>query len=85
MTLIRCDTHHYTYADYLKWPESQSGELIDGVAYVREPPAPSFWHQGVVAELCRQIGNALEDQPSPAVYASPHLTSAYPSPLRQTT
>jgi len=35
--------------------------LIDGVAYVKEPPAPSPIHQGIVAELCRQAGNALED------------------------
>ena len=63
MTLPRRDTHHYTYADYLTWPDSRNDELINGVAYVREPPAPSLSHQGVVVELSRQIANALEDKP----------------------
>jgi Uma2 family endonuclease len=70
MTLIKCDTHHHTYADYLKWPDSQSGELIDGVAYVREPPAPAPAHQLIVGELYRQVANALEDKPC-QVYVAP--------------
>lgn len=70
MTLLRRDTHHYTYADYLTWPDSRNDELIDGVAYVREPPAPILSHQGIVLELGRQIANALEDTPW-HVYVAP--------------
>jgi Uma2 family endonuclease len=61
MTVPKRDTLRHTYADYLAWSRSSGDELIDGVAYVKEPPAPSPIHQGIVAELCRQAGNALED------------------------
>jgi Uma2 family endonuclease len=60
MTLLKRDTHYHTYADYLTWSRSYGDELISGTAYVREPPAPSWLHQEVVVELCRQIANALE-------------------------
>jgi Uma2 family endonuclease len=63
MTLLKRDTHYHTYADYLTWSRSYGDELINGTAYVREPPAPSWLHQGVVVELCRQIANALEGKP----------------------
>jgi Uma2 family endonuclease len=63
MTLLKRDTHYHTYADYLTWSRSYGDELISGTAYVREPPAPSWLHQEVVVELCRQIGNALEGKP----------------------
>lgn len=39
------DTLRHTYADFLTWPEDERTELIDGIAYVREPPAPSRCHQ----------------------------------------
>jgi Uma2 family endonuclease len=61
MTLPRRDTLHHTYADYLTWSRNSGDELIDGVAYIKEPPAPSWIHQGMVTELGRQVGNALED------------------------
>ena len=60
MTYHQRDTLHYTYADYLAWPDSKSGELIDGIAYVREPPAPSRCHQELVGALYLQVGLALE-------------------------
>jgi Uma2 family endonuclease len=60
MALLKRDTHYHTYADYLTWSRSYGDELINGTAYVREPPAPSWLHQEVVVELCRQIANALE-------------------------
>jgi Uma2 family endonuclease len=70
MTLLKRDTHYHTYADYLTWSDSQGDELINGTAYVREPPAPSRSHQGIVVELCRQAANALEDKPC-RVYVAP--------------
>jgi Uma2 family endonuclease len=70
MALLKRDAHHYTYADYLRWSSSYGEELIDGTAYVREPPAPSPSHQGIVVGLCRQVDTALKDKPY-RVYVAP--------------
>jgi Uma2 family endonuclease len=63
VTVLKRDTQHHTYADYLTWSRTYGDELIDGTAYVREPPAPTWSHQMIVGEVYRQIGNALEDKP----------------------
>lgn len=63
MTVFRRDTDAHTYGDYLIWSRTYGDELIDGAAYVREPPAPSWSHQRVVVELCGQITAALKDKP----------------------
>jgi Uma2 family endonuclease len=63
MTLLKHDTRHYTYADYLTWTDSPDRELVNGTAYVREPPAPVWTHQTIVGELYRQAANALEQTP----------------------
>jgi Uma2 family endonuclease len=60
MTLFRRDSQYHTYADYLIWSRDYGDELINGVAYVREPPSPSPLHQEIVGELYRQLANALE-------------------------
>ncbi len=60
MTLTRRKTHRHTYGDYLTWPDYPREELIDGIAYVKEPPAPSRIHQELVGELHLQIRSALE-------------------------
>lgn len=60
MTLRRRDAFHHTYADYFSWPDDERYELIDGIAYVKEPPAPSRSHQEVAGELYHQIRLALE-------------------------
>jgi Uma2 family endonuclease len=64
------DMQRHTYADYLTWSAAYGNELIDGTAYVREPPAPSRLHQEVVGELHRQIANSLQDRRA-RVYAAP--------------
>ena len=64
------DIQQHTYADYLIWSANSGNELIDGVAYVREPPAPSQLHQRVVVELCRQLANSLEGNAA-RVYIAP--------------
>jgi Uma2 family endonuclease len=69
MTLLKRDGH-YTYADYLSSSGSSGEELIDGTHYVREPPAPSPSHQGIVVELCYQVRAALETKPC-RVYVAP--------------
>ena len=63
MALTLRDTQHHTYGEYLTWSEDQRLELIDGIAYIREPPAPSWTHQGVVVELAHQVRTALEGKP----------------------
>lgn len=69
MTSYKRDALYHTYADYLTWSRSFGDELIDGTAYVREPPSASFSHQGVVVELCRQIATALKGKPFRACIA----------------
>ena len=63
MKLVKRDTHYHTYADYLTWSASHGDELIDGTAYVREPPSPSFTHQTIVLELGHQAVKALKGKP----------------------
>jgi hypothetical protein len=41
------DMQYHTCADYLVWSVTSGNELIDGVAYVREPPSPSWLHQEI--------------------------------------
>jgi Uma2 family endonuclease len=60
MSLAERDTPRLTYGDYLSWPDDRYGELIDGIAYVREPPAPARIHQELVGELYHQVRMALE-------------------------
>lgn len=70
MAITQRDAQHYTYRDYLTWPDDNHDELIDGTAYVREPPAPTLTHQGLVGQLHYQICVALEDKPC-RVYIAP--------------
>ena len=63
------DMQHHTYADYLTRSATSGNELIDGVAYVGEPPAPSRLHQEVIVELCRQVSTSLQGKPGRAYVA----------------
>ncbi|HEX8757990.1 MAG TPA: Uma2 family endonuclease [Steroidobacteraceae bacterium] len=63
------DLRHHTYADYLAWSATSGDELIDGIAYVREPPSPSRLHQEIVVELCHQVTNSLDGRPGRAYVA----------------
>src|SRR5882757_2408809 len=60
MTVSKRDSQYHTYGDYLIWSRTFGDELLDGTAYVREPPSPSWTHQGIVSELHYQIRSALE-------------------------
>jgi Uma2 family endonuclease len=60
MPVLKRDAEYHTYADYLVWSREYGDELIDGVAYVREPPAPSFDHQRLLGQLFHQIESALD-------------------------
>ena len=60
MACIRRDAQYHNYGDYLIWSRTSGDELIDGVAYVREPPAPSLTHQVLAGELYFQLQNSLQ-------------------------
>ncbi len=70
MATRKRDSHYHTYADYLTWSGTYGDEVIDGTAYVREPPSPSLSHQRIVGELYRQVAIALKDKPC-QVYVAP--------------
>jgi Uma2 family endonuclease len=63
-------TAGHTYADYLIWSGNHGDELIDGVAYIREPPSPSLIHQEVLIELAMQAAHALQGK-TPRVLVAP--------------
>lgn len=60
---------HYTYQDYLTWPDDERWELIDGVPY-NMTPAPARIHQEIIVELSRQIANFLQDKDC-RIYVAP--------------
>src|SRR3569832_1645269 len=69
MTLTQRDTQHHTYGEYLTWPDDRREELIDGIAYVKEPPAPLPLHQEVAGEMFHQLRAALEGKLCRVYYA----------------
>ncbi|MFL6600964.1 MAG: Uma2 family endonuclease [Steroidobacteraceae bacterium] len=70
MKLHQRDAEYHTYADYLTWSADHGDELINGIAYIREPPAPSRLHQEIVGELYCQATTALEGK-SCRAYVAP--------------
>jgi len=64
------DTKRHTYGDYLEWSRDYGDEIIDGVAYVRQPPSPSRTHQELVGALYCELCRALEGR-SFCVYIAP--------------
>ncbi len=53
---------HYTYADYLTWPDDARYELIDGEAFLMAP-APLIEHQEVAGDVYHQLRNQLDGKP----------------------
>ncbi len=68
MALPKTSDRHFTYADYLKWPDDERWELIDGEPYAMSP-APTISHQTLVGQLFRQIDEALDGAPCRALIA----------------
>lgn len=52
------EQEHFTYADYLTWPDDERWELIDGVAYSMSP-SPLVEHQRISRILTRIIDTHL--------------------------
>lgn len=59
---------HYTYRDYLTWPDDFRCELIDGKVYMMSP-APLLTHQDTAGEIFRQAANALHGKSCRALIA----------------
>lgn len=58
----------YTYSDYLKWPEEERWEIIEGIPYMQATP---LWeHQAISRELMMQFGAYLRNQTC-QVFAAP--------------
>jgi Uma2 family endonuclease len=70
MPVNQRDTQRHTYGDYLEWSRDYGDEVIDGVAYAREPPSPSLIHQELIVALSHQLRSALDGQ-SCRVYLAP--------------
>jgi len=55
---LKDNNEHWTYADYLTWPDDERWEIIDGIAYAMSP-APGSKHQhiqaGFIAQLYMQL------------------------------
>lgn len=52
----------FTYADYLRFPENERWELIDGAAWSMSP-APGRRHQRIVLRAARKIAEVMDDGP----------------------
>jgi Uma2 family endonuclease len=68
MAVPKTSDRRFTYSDYLKWPDEERWELIDGEAYAMSP-APTISHQTLVLDIARQIADALDGAPCRALIA----------------
>ena len=80
--------HHYTFVDYMQWPEDYRAEIIHGVLYemsapftdkdgvVREMATPTENHHRIVMELSRQIANFLDGKPC-KVFPAPYTVKPF--------
>jgi len=59
---------HFTYSDYLSWPDEERWELIDGVPY-NITPAPSLIHQRILGQFYRRFADHLEGKTCEAFLA----------------
>ncbi|RKD14432.1 restriction endonuclease [Pelobium manganitolerans] len=59
----------YSYANYLNWLFDERLELIKGKIF-KMSPAPSRYHQKILSNLFREVGNFLYKQPC-EVYVAP--------------
>ena len=58
----------YTFSDYLKFPNDERWEIIDGIPYMQS--APTWQHQSISRELMLQFGGYLRNSQC-HVFAAP--------------
>ncbi len=61
------ETGEFSYTDYMRWPENERWQLLDGFAYAMSPPTVP--HQIVVSELGTQLITQLRGQRCRALVA----------------
>lgn len=66
---VRKKEGKFTYGDYLKWPEEERWELIDGAAYDMSP-APLRRHQEILGNIFAEFHSYLKNKPC-QVYVAP--------------
>lgn len=59
---------YFTYDDYLKWPDEERWEIIEGRTYSLAP-APLLRHQQVSSALHLILGQFFQGKPCQALYA----------------
>jgi hypothetical protein len=62
MTVTKKGAEKYTYSDYLKWPDEERWEIVDGEAY-NMTPAPGIKHQNVVVNFSSYLKQRLRGKP----------------------
>ena len=67
MALEKPTLGEFTYSDYMRWPDGERWQLLDGFAYAMAPP--SLPHQDVVSELGAQLRLQLRGKPCKALVA----------------
>ncbi len=68
MSQAQQHSSHFTFADYLTWPDEERWEIIEGVAY-NMTPAPSTEHQAISIELSAQLQVQLRGKTCRAFHA----------------
>jgi Uma2 family endonuclease len=58
---LRKNDDLFTYGDYLKWPDDERWELIEGIPFDMSP-APSPYHQEILLNLSYEIKKYLKDK-----------------------
>jgi Uma2 family endonuclease len=66
---LRIDKERFTYADYVKWPDDETWELLDGIPFDMSP-APSRYHQEISGNLFFEVKKFLIDKKC-KIYAAP--------------
>jgi hypothetical protein len=61
MPLLK-NKEHYTYAEYLTWPDDERWEIIGGIAYAMTP-SPGVNHQEILLHLGSILRAHLAHQP----------------------
>ncbi|MCP4152052.1 MAG: Uma2 family endonuclease [bacterium] len=71
MIPLRKDDELYTYADYLKWPDEERWELIEGIPF-EMAAAPRPYHQEILGNLFLELNKNKKKHKQCKIYISPY-------------